>query len=440
MNHPKPNTDRSSQLSRRFMLRGVAGLGIAGLTTGTSVQAAQDGMGLVNKNAQDEAFWRNVAADFDVAPDVTNLENGYWGIMSRPVLENYIANTRKVNRENSHYARRGYKADHKEVRSQVAQILGAKPDEIVVTRGATEALQGLIGGYNKLLPGQAVMYADLDYYSMKTAMDRLAVDRACDVVRLSIPEPTDYQSLLDFYQNALDANPKVKLLLLTQIGHRTGLQIPVKEVTQMARKAGVDVIVDAAHSVGQMDIDIEDIGADFIGFNLHKWIGAPIGVGVMYIREDRLEDIRPNLSSEGDELLHTEGRIHTGTVNFAAMMSIPAALAYRRQVGAGRIEARLRYLRQIWVDEVSDLDAVQVLTPPDDRLHAGITSFRLGGKTSAKDNKAIAEQLLQEHGIFTVYRGGVAQGDCVRVTPAIYNNADQVHQLAVALRKMAKHL
>jgi len=388
--------------------------------------------------ASDEAYWARVAADFDLTPDLVNLENGYWGIMSRPVMAKYIDQTRAVNRNNSYFARRAYNEQYLGVIRRVAAELGAQPDEIALTRGATEALQSLINGYRNLAPGDAVMVADLDYYSMVAAMETLAHNNQCSVVRLDIPEPTDHASLIQFYTDALARNPKVKLLLLTHIGHRTGLMIPVGEITAMAKARGVDVIVDAAHSFGQMITNVDEIGADFIGFNLHKWVGAPLGAGVMYIRKNRLDTIAPNPSSQGDELNHTYGRVHTGTVNFAAMLSIPTAFEYRNQIGGANIAARLRYLRNLWVGEVLDLKGLQILTPQDDRLHAGITSFRLVGKTSTAENKAIVEHLLHEYGIFTVHRDGVAKGACVRVTPAIFTSAQDVLRLASALQDMVK--
>ena len=390
--------------------------------------------------ASDERHWRHVADDFDVKTDITNLENGYWGIMARPVLEKYLAASRFVNRDNSFYARRGYDADYARTRARIARAVGAKSEEIALTRGATEALQGLIGGYNRLRPGDAVMYADLDYYSMQAAMDALAARNGCEVVRLAIPEPTGHDALVAFYDAALAANPKVLLLLITHVSHRTGLLIPARAIIAAARARGVDVIVDAAHSFGQIDMTLANLDADFVGFNLHKWIGAPIGAGLMYIRPGRLADISPNPSSQGDELQRTDGRVHTGTANFAAFMTVPDALDYHDRVGPLAIAARLRYLRNLWVTAVRDVPGLQILTPDDDRLHAGMTSFRFAGKTSVDDNKAIVERLVRDFGIFTVHRDGVAKGACVRVTPAIYNGAGDVLRLADALKKIAPTL
>ncbi len=426
---------QTPQFSRRTALKTVAAAGIAGLSASKGRTMEAD-----NKTAMtlaaDENHWASIAKDFDVNPDIINLENGYWGIMSRPVLAKYLDYVQRVNRDSSYYARREYGKDLATVMRRVEHELGANKGEVVLTRNATEALQGLIGGYNRLQAGDAVMFADLDYYSMISAMKTLAAREQCKVVNLAIPEPTSHDGLLEFYSDALKNNPNVRLLLLTHIGHRTGLMMPVKAITAIARKMGVDVIVDAAHSFGQVDVDVDDIGADFIGFNLHKWIGAPLGVGAMYIRQNRLETIAPNLSAEEDEKDSIQGRVHTGTMNFAAVMAIPDAFDYHLKIGKQNKETRLRYLRDQWVNKVRDIKGLEILTPDDARLHAGITSFRFAGKTSVADNKAIVEQLLHTNNIFTTHRDGVAKGACVRVTPSIYNSAQDCQKLANALHRM----
>ena len=203
------------------------------------------------------------------------------------------------------------------------------------------------------------------------------------------------------------------------------------------------VVVDAAHSWGQVNFKVDDLGADYIGFNLHKWIGAPLGVGVMYIRADRLADIDPNISAEAHQKDSIWGRVHTGTSNFAAYLAVPDAFAFHDRIGADAKENRLRQLRQIWVDAVqaSEVSAlVDILTPEDNRLHGGITSFRVKGVTDTEGNKALVEDMLSHHGIFTVHRTGVAKGACVRVTPALYNSERDMRAAAVAIIDATRRL
>ncbi len=386
--------------------------------------------------ASDEAVWRPIVAQYDVTPDIVNFENGYWGLMAKPVLEAFIRNTEKVNRNNSWYARRDYYAEIQPIHERIADFLGAGADEIVFTRNATESLQALVGGYNRLKPGDAVMYSDLDYDSIQTAMDTKAEREGASVVRIDIPEPVTYDQLIDTYRQALAANPKVRLLLLTHISHRTGLMIPVREIVEIARSFGVDCIVDAAHSWGQTDFRMEDLGADFVGFNLHKWIGAPIGAGLIYIRQDRLADISPDMSERPEGVGTIYHRIHTGTTNFATFLTLKDALDFHELVGPAQKAARVAYLRNLWAEEMRGDDRIEILTPSDPRLHAAITSFRFKGKTSVDDNKAIVKALVEKHGIFAVHRDGVHKGACVRVTPSLYNTPDQCFQLVRALRSL----
>jgi selenocysteine lyase/cysteine desulfurase len=388
--------------------------------------------------ARDEAHWNQVGALFPADRSIVNFENGYFGMMGRPVAQAYQRNIDLVNQRASHYVRTQYDAGGAtKIRDRVAQEVGAAPEEVALTRGATEALQNLITNYNRLKPGDVAMYADLDYDSMQYAMQYLKERRGAEVVKISLPEPASHQGVIDAYAKALDQHPKTRLLLLTHLSHRTGLVVPVAEIARMARARGVDVVVDAAHSWGQIDFKVTDLEADFVGFNLHKWMGAPLGVGFMYIRKDRLADISRAFEDGDFPAGDVRSRVHTGTTNIANVMTVPDALDLHRTIGASAKEARLRHLRDLWVQQTGDLPNLQVLTPEDPRLHAGITSIRLKGKTTRDDNLKLAARLRDEFGVFTVRRGGVAAGDCVRISPALFTTADDVVRLVRALRVIA---
>lgn len=385
----------------------------------------------------DAAFWREVAGQYDVAPDVIQLENGNWGMMARPVLTAYERHVERVNRDSSYYARRGMGADLVAARTALAEEMGVPATEIALTRNATEALKALILGYNRLKPGDGVLYADLDYDSMQACMESLKARRDVTVTKIAIPEPATRASILDAYCGAFDANPRLKLVLLTHLSHRTGLVIPVREIAAMARARGIDAIVDAAHSWYQLDYRLPDLDCDFVGLNCHKWLGNPLGVGAIHVRTSALDRIDRDPANDISIPDNLQARVHTGTVDFAAQLSIPDALAFQRKIGSSRRAARLAALRDRWVEQVRNHPRIEVLTPDDPALHGGITSFRIWGRTSEADNKMIAKRLLDEHGIFTVHRTGVAAGACVRVTPALFNDMAQVDRLAMALREIA---
>ncbi|HRW30923.1 MAG TPA: aminotransferase class V-fold PLP-dependent enzyme, partial [Emcibacteraceae bacterium] len=337
----------------------------------------------------------------------------------------------------SYYARRLYRDDYNKIIARVAKKLGVGEDEIELTRNATEALQCLINGYNKLKEGDTVIYADLDYGSMQSEMRYLKDYRKVNVVAIAMPEPASYENVIAAYKKALDDHPKCKMMLMTHISNRTGLITPVKEIAAMAKARGVDVILDAAHSWGQYDFDFQDLGVDFVGFNLHKWIGVPLGVGMMYIRKNRIHDIDPFRGQAGASSDDVRMRVHTGTMNFAAVLSIPDALDFRENIGQKNITGRLRYLRNQWVNQVIDNKNVEILTPQDERMYAAITSFRIKGKTSREENMDLMKTLTDKYGIFTTTMGSINSGSGIRVSPALYNSKEDANKLAAAINDIA---
>jgi selenocysteine lyase/cysteine desulfurase len=407
-------------LDRRTLLGGAAALPLA-----SSAIAA----------APTDDYWERIAREYDVTREVIQLEHGNWGMMARPVREAYREHVNRVNRDTSYYARRTMVADLDAVRARLAQWMGVAFEEIALTRNATEALKGLILQYNRLKPGDAVLYADLDYYSMQACMDSLAHTRGVRVIKIALPEPATRQSLIDAYAEAFAANPAIKMALLTHIGHRTGLALPVADIAALAKARGIDVIVDAAHSVGQLDFKLPDTNADFIGMNIHKWIGAPLGVGAIYVRRDRQGSVDVDPAENVLPPSDVATRVHIGTPDYAAQLTVPDALAFQDTIGAPRRAARLRALRDRWVHAVHNLPNVQILAP--DGLHGAITSFRIRGRTSKEDNVALAKALLDKHRVFTVYRDGLASGCCVRVTPALATRMSDVDALAAAIRAIA---
>ncbi|MGK5030703.1 aminotransferase class V-fold PLP-dependent enzyme [Janthinobacterium sp. MDT1-19] len=386
--------------------------------------------------ASNQAYWQAVAAQYDTTDAVVQLDNAFWGSMARPVLMHYQQQLAMVNRDNAWYARMRFPADFEAARAAAARALGVGIDEIVLTRGATEALQVLIAGYKRLQPGDTVLYADIDYDNMITVTRWLEQRRGVQVVNIAMPEPFTHDNVIAAYVAAMERHPKLKLMLLTHVNHRNGMVLPVAEISRLARTRGIDVIVDTAHGFGQLDMTIPDLQADFAGINLHKWIGAPVGVGAAYIKRGRVADIDPWLGEKAGDDIRT--RVHTGTVNFAAYLSLPAALDLHAQIGVANKQARLRLLRNRWVEAARGIDGIEVLASSDPRLTSAIASFRLKGKTSVADSYALSKKLVQEHGIFAVPRDGLASGACVRVTPGIFTPESHVDRLIVALRKVAR--
>ncbi|WP_422508341.1 aminotransferase class V-fold PLP-dependent enzyme [Stenotrophomonas sp. GZD-301] len=385
--------------------------------------------------AADDRWWRQVQALYDLDDTVVMLDNGYWGAMARPVLQAYQAWTGRVNAGNAWFGRRAFPPLLEQARAQVARMLGVDPDEIVITRGATEAMQVLIAGYRRLAPGDTVMHADIDYDSMITAMQWLGERRGVRSVAITMPEPFTHAAVLETYRQALAAHPRTRLLLLTHVNHRNGMLLPVADIAALARAAGVEVVLDAAHGIGQVDTSLPALGVAFAGINLHKWIGAPVGLGALYIRRDRIADVAPYLGEHDDGRI--DARVHTGTLNFAACLALPTALALHARIGVANKRARLLRLRNQWLDALRGDDRIELLASPDPRLSSAIAAFRLRGETTMAANTATAERMLRDHGVFVVPREGLASGACLRATPGIFTPPAQIEALVAAVRAVA---
>ena len=245
----------------------------------------------IQSPGEDESYWHAVRALYATSNSPVNLENGFWGAMAEPVKAMFQYWTDRVNFENTALIRPHWPQLLEGLRHEVAHALGCEADEIVLTRGATESMLALISGYRHLKPGDTVLYGDLDYPAMRHAMEWLRERRGVTPVRLTLPEPATHDAVIDTYARALRDHPGTKLVLLTHLSHSTGLVLPVAELADLARAAGADVIVDAAHSWGQMDFKVADLNARFAAFNLHKWVGAPLGCGCLYIQRGHVTSI-----------------------------------------------------------------------------------------------------------------------------------------------------
>ncbi|CAM3859130.1 aminotransferase class V-fold PLP-dependent enzyme [Litorimonas haliclonae] len=421
--------------NRRQFFSGASGLAVTGASLALGASVSHAATPDIDK-AMPTEFWDHISAGYDRNDSIVNLEHGYWTEMPISVRKAFEAHTMRINRDGSYYARRQWHDDKAGVEARLAGYLGCKPSEVALTRNASEALQALIGGYLPLGSGDAVLYADLDYGSVKQNFETLAQKRGARVIKIDLPEPATHDNVVAAYVQAMNDHPNIKYMVLTHVSNQTGLVVPVKEIIKVAKSRGVDVVVDAAHSWGQIDFDLKDLGADFVAFNLHKWIEAPLGVGFLYINEDRLTDIARNMSQGPSKTPKTSDRIYYGTMNFATVLTVHDALDYNDRVGWGRKAKRLKTMRDIWAEPARAIQGIEVLTPSDPRMSAGITSFRLTGQKTFEENEATVERLLSEFGIFTVARKAPAKGACIRVTPSLSNSPEDCDRLYNALRNI----
>ncbi|MDI1269403.1 MAG: aminotransferase class V-fold PLP-dependent enzyme [Polaromonas sp.] len=380
--------------------------------------------------ADDEAYWSTVRTQYAVSPDFVNLENGFFGVQPIPVHEAFKRYETEVNRENSYFLRVRYSKYLTAVLDALALFTGAEVGELLITRNLTESMNILIQGY-PFSAGDGVLLAEHDYDSVIETLEMVAARKALALTRLCLPlDPHSDEQIVGLYEQAI--TPQTRVLLVTHVVHRSGQIMPVAKIVAMARRHGIDVMVDAAHSFAQLDYKIANLGADFVGVNLHKWLGAPLGVGLLYIRKGRVADIAPLFGDAQRNANDINKLGHFGSIPPAPILAIRDALDFHHSIGSSNKEARLRYLSQYWLAQVRTTPRVQILTPRSPERSCAIAAFSIMGIAAQQ----VAERLMTEHHIFTVVRD-IAGRKGVRVTPHLFTTTAQLDLLVSAIRYMA---
>jgi selenocysteine lyase/cysteine desulfurase len=380
--------------------------------------------------ASDEAFWAEMRAKFKLTPDYINLENGYYCFQPQEVLEQFIANVRTINVEASHYMRTRQVDDDLHVRTQLAALAGCPVEELITTRNTTESLDMIIGGYD-WKPGDEAVMANQDYGAMLD-MFRLQAKRfGMRNVMLDVPmDPKSDDEVVQVYANAL--TPRTRLLMICHMVNITGHILPVRAICDMAHARGVAVMVDGAHAFAQLDYKIPDLGCDYYGASLHKWLATPLGAGLLYVKKERIAALWPllaDLSMADDDIRKLN---HKGTNPVHTAITIPNSIAFHQMIGSARKEARLKWLQQYWTTRVRGLPKIVMNTPSDPKRTGAIANVGVQGMKPAD----LAKVLLEKYKIFTVaIDGALVRG--VRVTPQVYTASSELDKFVAALKELA---
>lgn len=380
--------------------------------------------------AQAEPFWDGIRARYKLTPEYINLENGYFCLQAEEVLDGYIARARDINREASHYMRTRQVDDKLRVRQRLATMAGCAPEELIITRNTTESLDTVIAGVDWNAGDEAVM-AVQDYGAMLD-MFKLQSRRHGMVNRMvSLPnDPQGDAELVALYAAAL--TPRTRLLMVSHMVNVTGQILPVRKIVDMAHGRGVPVMVDGAHTFAHLDFRIPDLGADYYGASLHKWLGTPLGAGILYVRRDRIRSLWPiyaDLGMADDDIRKLN---HTGTHPVHTDLGILGAIDFHEAIGIARKEARLRYLQRYWTARVRGRRNVVVNTPSDPQRSCAIANVGITGMAPAE----LAQALMEKYRIWTVAID-FENVHGVRVTPHLFTSTGELDQLVTALTQLA---
>jgi selenocysteine lyase/cysteine desulfurase len=415
-------------MNKREFLRTVGGASL-GLLAGDRLWAQYAERSPASLAADDD-FWTLVRGSYVLKPDYVNLENGYFSMQSQPVLEAFVGRVREINREASYYMRTRQFDDKLVARKRLAAMAGCSPEELIITRNTTESLDTVIAGFDWQAGDEAVMAAQ-DYGAMLD-MFRLQGKRHGVVNRIvSLPiDPRSDDEIVQLYEAAI--TPKTRLLMVCHMVNITGQILPVKAIVDMAHRHGVQVMVDGAHAFAQLDYKIPDLGCDYYGASLHKWLGTPLGAGILYVRADRIAALWPIYADASMPDGDIRKLNHTGTHPVHTDLAIENAIAFHEGIGIARKEARLRFLQSYWTSRVRGTPNIVMNTPADPHRACAIANVGIASIAPGQ----LAKTLLDRYKIWTVAID-TANVHGVRITPHVYTTTAELDTFVRALKELA---
>lgn len=384
-----------------------------------------------NEFIQDEDFWYAIRLAYSNSPNIINLNSGGMSPSPRITQEALETYMRQSNEAPTYYMWRVLDQNREPLRENLALLAGCSPEEIALNRNCTEGLNTIIFGL-PLKAGDEVVTSIYDYPNMIHAWQQREKREGIKVIKVEIDMPNENENdMLAAYTAAF--TDKTKLVHITHITNWNGQILPVKKIAEEAHKRGIEVMVDGAHSFALLDYKIPDLDCDYFATSLHKWLCAPFGSGMMYVRKDKISKIMPLLSADQPDSKDIRKFEQTGTRNFASEMAIGYSLDFHNMIGTHRKQKRLHYLKNYWMEQVSDVKGIHFFTPKDAAYSCAIGTFAIEGKKSVE----LASEL------FHLYKIHTTSSDCgkvnaVRVTPNVFTSVQDLDKLVRGIRHLGK--
>ncbi len=381
------------------------------------------------KLVYNEDFWLEVRKGYRLNPDIINLENGYYNIIPEQTLERFIKHVREVNYQGSYYMRTVQFENKKAMAVKLAAIAGCATDELIITRNTTDSLDTIISGYPWKEGDEAVM-ALQDYPTMLTMFRQ--IEKRYGVVNriVSVPhDPESDEEIANLYAGAI--TEKTKLLMVCHMINITGQILPVRKICDMAHSRGVEVMVDGAHTFGHIRFTIPELGCDYFGSSLHKWMSVPLGAGILWMKNEHISKIWPLMAPANDSSTDISRLNHTGTHPVYTDLTVEDAIEYYLMLGPELKEARLRYLQHYWSDKVRNLPHIEMYTPSNPARSCGIATVGMKNMKPAE----MADILFKKYKIYTAPIDIAGVHGC-RITPNVFTTTTELDVLVRALNEL----
>ena len=381
--------------------------------------------------AMDEDYWGTIQQAFSVTRGIVNLNNGGVSPSPRMVTEAFVRYTWQQEDATAYTMWQILEPQSETIRTGLAEVFGCDPEEIAITRNASESLEILLMGMD-FKPGDEILTTTQDYPRMLTTLRQREMREGLKLNLIKIPiAPQNVDDIAAAFERAV--TPKTKLILMSHQINLTGQITPIKKVCDMARARGIETIVDGAHSFAQFDFKRDDLGCDYFGTSLHKWIYAPKGTGMLYIRKEKIPKIWALMASEDKNKNDIRKFEEIGTHSAAMRLAIGEAILFHNAIGAKRKEERLRYLSRYWMNNLKSIPKVGFNTSFEPRQSCAIANFKIDGV----DPVQLGGYLMSKHRIFTTpivhdeFSG-------IRITPNVYTTLWELDRFSNVVADVAK--
>jgi selenocysteine lyase/cysteine desulfurase len=424
---------------RSFLSKVGKGVGLAAMSS-TVVASLLDDLHAAAKRvenltpqqaAMNEDYWFEIQRSFSITRGITNLNNGGVSPSPRIVTEalcRYIWQQEDV----TAYTMWSILEPQSEtVRTGLADIFGCDREEIAITRNASESLEIILMGLD-MKSGDEILTTTQDYPRMLTTLRQREQREGLVLRMIKVPiAPKNLDDITAEFEKAI--TPKTRVILISHVINLTGQVVPVKSICNLAKSKGIEVVVDGAHAFAHFDFKQADIGCDYYGTSLHKWLFAPKGTGLLYVKKDKIEKLWPLMAADKSQKSDIRKFEEIGTHPAAPRLAIGEAILYHTGMGAKRKEERLRYLSRYWMNKLKDLPNIQFHTSWEPNQSCGIANVEIVGIEPGP----LSTYLMDKHKLFTTaivhpeFKG-------LRITPSVYTTLKELDRFCDVMETVSK--
>jgi len=431
------NTEDTAGLTRRDFFKFLAGSAVSLAFLDEATAGVYQSIKTLNQKylgdeSPDGLYWDGIRSQFLFEDGLIMMNNGTVGPMPKPVF-NTLMRYFKLQATNPYDVYNFLPSFREAARAKLAAFIQASPEEVVLSHNTTEGINFVTAGLD-MKEGDEVVVSNLEHPGAINPW-KLKQKRHGIVIK-EVPFGLPTKSVDEVVGSVAAAiTPRTRIISLGHTVFITGLITPLKEISQMAHEKGLLVLGDSAHGLGMLDLNMKEMGIDFFASSPYKWMGAPTGIGLFFVRKEAQDKLWPTIVTGGWDTYKDARKFEThGQDADALIFALDEALNFQNAIGQARIERRIKALAGQLKQELRKIPGVKIHTPDDPYLSAGLTAFSLEGVEPAK----IVDYVREKYNIVVRTIGNKEAGTlAVRVSTPIYVTARDIANLVEGVKTLA---